>query len=943
MKIFLNIVLLVLFIPSVYPSIIWQRDIINYERNAYTGGSQNWMVKQHPVNKKIYIANSSGLLEFDGIYWSLYPIRNSIVRSIEIKGNRIYIGGSSELGYFEANDTGMWIYHSLTKFVPEWRGEVWNIFVRNKKIYFQDEGNILVYDEKENIRIIQTGIKIDCASLINNHIYLGSTDGIYYLNQNDNIISLLDSENLKGEKIVSILPYENKLLITSARNGLYFLGDKKKERVILPSAQNFINNNQLFCASLKDSLLALGSVQNGMLLVDLEKPQYHEEFNLNNGLLNNTILSSLFDKEGNLWIGLNQGISYIDIMSAIRPMFSINSPIGAGYCSAIYNNEVYLGTNQGLYKTDSKGLYSLIKDSEGQIWSLSTYDQTLFSTGDAKILVIENGKTYSIPLSGIWEVHPLLAYKDKMIASSYSGLRILSKNSGRWGFSHNVADFYNSCRGFFEDEPNVFWIMGSENTVIRIKLDKELMNIVEKKEYILNGQLNSENPFFKKIDNTIFICSKKGILKYEKMSDKFIPFTELEYLLEGPRKYDHLSIDNNKNIWFVTDNNLKLLPYNNGYGKKIYTIGLSNELINSYENIMTQDTASVIVGVARGFVNINLPAQQKESAPFSVAIRKIVATDIDSVLFYEKAKIPLEIPYSLNSINIQFASPEYANQNEIVYAVRLLDIDERWSTPSSKTNKEYTRLPEGKYTFEVMAFRKGETHSSVITKLTFRVLPPWYRSFWAYLTYTIIILASIYVFYRRTIGRQKRIIDEKGKELIAQHEKHNEEQLLKDKEIYELQNENLRNKLSYKAQELSGYILNLARKNEMLEDVKRSAFSISKAIDDNKQPIVIKQKVVSLISQINNNIEHDKDFEVFQSNFNVLHADFFNLLEKRFTNLTRNEKVLCAYLKMNLSSKEIASLMNITIRGVEVSRYRLRKKLGIDTDINLNDYMNNIK
>ena len=129
----------------------------------------------------------------------------------------------------------------------------------------------------------------------------------------------------------------------------------------------------------------------------------------------------------------------------------------------------------------------------------------------------------------------------------------------------------------------------------------------------------------------------------------------------------------------------------------------------------------------------------------------------------------------------------------------------------------------------------------------------------------------------------------------------------------------------------------------MLENVKKGVFTISKAIDDNKPSITIKQKVMSLISQINHNIEHDKDFDVFQSNFNVLHSDFFNALEKRYSNLTRNEKVLCAYLKMNLSSKEIASLLNITIRGVEVSRYRLRKKLEIDKDINLNDFMNSFR
>ena len=150
-------------------------------------------------------------------------------------------------------------------------------------------------------------------------------------------------------------------------------------------------------------------------------------------------------------------------------------------------------------------------------------------------------------------------------------------------------------------------------------------------------------------------------------------------------------------------------------------------------------------------------------------------------------------------------------------------------------------------------------------------------------------------------------------------------------------------KLHYKTQELSGYILNIVRKNEMLEDVRKNVMSISKSLDENKQPTIIKQKVVRLITQINNNIDHDKDFEIFQSNFNLIHKDFFHLLDNKYPNLTRNDKILCAYLKMNLTSKEIAPLLNISIRGVEVSRYRLRKKMNLDKDLNLSDFLHYLK
>ncbi len=922
---------------------VWQRNIINYERNTYMAGSQNWAIKQNPNNRKIYFANTLGLLEYDGVFWSLYQLKNKLVRAIQIENDRIYVGGSSEIGYFEPDELGRLIYHSLNIFAPEWRGEVWNIFVRGDKVYFIDEGQIVVYDGKDKIRMIPTGTKIDCASSINNYIYIGTPEGIFFLNNNDKLTPLLDSENIKDEKIVSILSFEHKLLAVTARKGIYVLGSNKQTKLTLPASQQFIENNQLFCASLKGSFLALGSVQNGVLLTDLSNPQYTEEFNLTNGLFNNTILSSLFDLDGNLWIGLDRGIAYINIMSSIRPMFSSSSPIGTGYCSAYYKGSLYLGTNQGLYKVDNASKYSLVKDTEGQIWSLSVYNETLFCAGDNKISVIDNQSVYNIPTTGIWQIKPLKEYKDRMIASSYSGLKVITKKDGRWQFSHNIPGFYNSCRDFYEDESHSLWVMGNENIILRLTLDYDLKKIIEKKEYILQSAINPENPFFNKIDNTLFICTRDEILKYVKMSDKFTPFTELENLLEGPQKYDYLFIDQYKNIWFANNNNFKFLRYDNGYSKSMHSLGLSNDLINGYQNVTLKDSSSAILGVDRGFVKINLPNKQAVTVPLTATIRRIVATDNDSILYYEKSKQFLKIPYSLNSINIYFSTPEYAEKDEVVYSVRLHNVDEKWSTPSEKNNKEYTKLPEGAYTFEIKALKKGETDSNKITYLNFRVLPPWYRSIWAYLAYMAAILGCIFIFYRRTIWRQKRIIDEKGKELIAQKEKHQEEKLLKDKEIYELQNENLKNNLSYKTQELSGYVLNLARKNEMLEDVKNGAIAISKAIDDNKQPITIKQKVISLITQINHNIEHDKDFEVFQSNFNVLHSDFFFILEKRFGNLTRNEKVLCAYLKMNLSSKEISSLLNITIRGVEVSRYRLRKKLEIDKDINLNDFMNNLK
>ncbi len=261
---------------------------------------------------------------------------------------------------------------------------------------------------------------------------------------------------------------------------------------------------------------------------------------------------------------------------------------------------------------------------------------------------------------------------------------------------------------------------------------------------------------------------------------------------------------------------------------------------------------------------------------------------------------------------------------------------------SSKTSKEYTNLPDGKYIFEVKAILNGDTCSD-IASIEFTILSPWYRSILAYIIYLSLTALLFIILYKKTISKQKKIIHQKGEELIAQNRRHEEENKIKDQEIYELHNENLKAELRYKTQELTGYILNAIRKNEILEDVKKNAINISRAIDEQKQLNIIKQKVVRLISQIDNSIEHDNEFEVFKSNFDLVHKDFFKLLDKNFPGLSRNDKILCAYLNMNLSTKEIAPLLNISVRGVEVNRYRLRKKMNLDRDINLSEYLQNLK
>ena len=251
--------------------------------------------------------------------------------------------------------------------------------------------------------------------------------------------------------------------------------------------------------------------------------------------------------------------------------------------------------------------------------------------------------------------------------------------------------------------------------------------------------------------------------------------------------------------------------------------------------------------------------------------------------------------------------------------------------------KEFTGLHEGKYVFSVKLLTDG-SQEPVETSFAFEILPPWYRTWWSYLVYSVVVvLLFYYVYYRISVGR-KRLLMQKELELYRQEQKFQKESDLKDQKIDSLQEENLQSELRHKSEELIRTTLNIVRKNEILLDIKKEVLGISHSISE-ENLVSLRRKTLRLLGQIDTNIEHDDDLQAFQSTFDSVHHDFFKKLEETYPELNNKEKLLCAYIKMNLLSKEIAPLLNISLRGVEISRYRLRKKLGLEEGANLAEFL----
>lgn len=136
--------------------------------------------------------------------------------------------------------------------------------------------------------------------------------------------------------------------------------------------------------------------------------------------------------------------------------------------------------------------------------------------------------------------------------------------------------------------------------------------------------------------------------------------------------------------------------------------------------------------------------------------------------------------------------------------------------------------------------------------------------------------------------------------------------------------------LDLKKQELTAYALQLAHKNEVLEGIKSNVNEIKEGNESNRDL----QKIVNTIA-INQN--DDESWEGFRSRFLAVHKDFEVDVKQQFPKVTVNELRLMALLRMQLTSKEIANIINISSEGIKKARYRLRKKLGLETSDSLEE------
>jgi DNA-binding CsgD family transcriptional regulator len=373
-------------------------------------------------------------------------------------------------------------------------------------------------------------------------------------------------------------------------------------------------------------------------------------------------------------------------------------------------------------------------------------------------------------------------------------------------------------------------------------------------------------------------------------------------------------------------------------------------MLSGFEFIYPVNENNIFLGSESGFIHINFEKYKQTLPQLNVQIRSVRIIDqSDSILFggyfkdinenqIQETKDIFKVGNKWKTIRFEFATPVFGNHTNFEYSYRLTGFSNIWSEWTSRTEKEFTNLPPGNYTFEVKV-RSNAGNESKIAAYIFSVLPKWYETIFArfiYFLLFVITVISLYRWQQKKFKLQQKRYEEEQKKLQYIHEL---ELNKTEAELIVLRNEKLESEINFKNSELASSAMHLVKKGELLSKIKGELAHIMKGMENQKTASELK-KMIKTVSEDDN---VDKEWDNFAKHFDKVHSDFVVELKEKHPSITPNELKLSAYLRMNLSTKEIAQLMNISTRGVEISRYRLRKKLQISTETSLFDYLINIQ
>ncbi|NDI97803.1 histidine kinase [Flavobacterium sp. LaA7.5] len=885
----------------------------NFSKSEYTGDNQIWSITQAD-DKTMYFANHHYFLRYNGVKWEKYSLPNkTIIRSVFADGNRIYCGSYKEFGYWERVG-GIMVYQSISKDKDLFTGnavneEIWKIFKHNNTIYFQSFNQIYRYNGS-SVTKIELPAQISYCYTVDDVIYAASVRNGVYKMHNSTFSLVEEWGELKDNIIHGIVKHNNKIYVFTKSNGVY-VGDNKGLKPWNNPINKILKNNVILSVKfVNDGMLAVGTSLQGLYLINLKNNSY-KNINRQNALRNNAVLSITLDSEKNLWLGLDNGISHVEVNSPISIFTDNSGLLGSVYSLATLNNNkgYVLGSNHGVFTYNGQQLEA-IPNSQGQVWDIYQHkNEYIIGHNDGTFVYHDKGLNKINNINGGWNFLNT-GYEDAYFQANYSGIVVypdINKLS-QWKIMDSIA---KPIRNIAQNRIGELWAADSYRGLYRILYDENFdvkrVDNVSKKNNINNDYsvklFNYKNEILFFIDNIWYT--------YNKIEDDLV---ENSVFNKEFKDINDIIPVNNESFIVIREGFIYLI---NQTDNKFYWTLLSDKYYQG--RLIVENTQVCIKGdwllinLDDGFLAFN-PNNNTSKTP-EITIEAFY----NGQLITERTQVKYNQPVEINVISGYYGY----NRPDLFYKLNDGSLEHiiDGKTILNNLNSGTQQL--------ILYYNKGGKQIEA-GRYEFNVAKPWYFSTLMVIVYIATIAGIFFLYYRW------------NKIKYLQKIRLNEEELRHRRQILELEMEaenklreqeyekkKLEVEIQTKASEVAGKSLSIAKHSEMID-------KIQEVLNKESEIDQLKTKVKKVIrsSSINKN-----EWQSFEKNLIKSHEDFVGRLTEKYPALTPKDIKLCIYLKMNLSSKEIAPLMNISYRGVELHRYRLRKKLNISTDESLSKFM----
>lgn len=859
----------------------------------YNQKGKVWEITSAP-NGLLYFAADKGLLEYDGSKWNTFTGSIGFTRSVLVANDSlIFTGSDLDFGIWKRNRLNQFNYTSLYPFQNENKAineEFWDIHQIDDKVLFVSSHNIYI-SKNQQITKIPAPSRFLGSYKVGENVYFADDKGLMVL-KNMSLSKIIEFPKELKIELAGIYNQESELILVSKNSGLYKFSDGNLTR-IQNSLSDFLSQAKVFCfTQTQKQQLVFGTVLKGLIITD-ENGKVIHQINKKKGLPNNTILSVHSDVLGKLWVGMDLGISSIDLYSPFSYVYDHTGDFGSGYTAAIYTDNFYLGTNQGLYSAPWNSInnkeeffrFSLVPSSEGQVWNLKEIDNSLLVCHDKGLFSLVNNQLIRISsLPGFWTIEKLA--ENIYLSGNYSGVFVFRKKGETLELIKQMDDIFGSCNQITVESEKSIWINIPNFGVLHAELNQNYKPL--KRTIFESHEFSGAVMSIEKANQDIYVITKTKKYVYNPKLQKFEfkeelrPQSSISNTIDGFEAPIRLSAD------------YKFYSIYNGFALK------SSTETENFRNIQP-----------------------------ILLLRKIQVFSND---FREQISSGTQVPYSLNNIQLEFSSPLF---KDVLFQYKI-GSKSNWSEPSESNTIDVLDLKQGTHRIFARLNLNGVFSKEVECVIT--IQSPWYASAYAIVVYIILFIALLAVHYRWQkflLKKQKlKLMQREELALKTQADKHQLEILAIEQQMLQNEFDQLKNQLKSKTVELASKAKDNEEKKQLLLLLKEKF----EALQNDTPNLKLRMNEIKRLLEINLNAE-DHTFEI---QIDELHQEFFRKLKEKFPALSMHELRLCAYLKIGLNSKEIAEIMNILPSSVFVSRSRLRKKLNLSADDDMVSFFNSL-